>query len=138
MRPWLSSVIRAGAGAALLVGLGACGSGAPEGAPSATTCAGPTGCAAAGGSNAPADETLPTSVGCVSSRTVARDAVCKPSMTPGDALDGALGRVMLDRCTFGHTLDALATSKLDVHDPRAFADMAPLLVRSLDMTSYGA
>jgi hypothetical protein len=59
-------------------------------------------------------------------------------MSPQDPLDTALSRLSLDRCTMGHAISALETSKLDPHDPSASADMVPLLHRSMDMPRYGA
>ena len=59
-------------------------------------------------------------------------------MSPADSLDVALGKLGLDRCTAGHTLAALQASKLDPADVRAFADMVPLLERSVELPRYGA
>ncbi len=90
------------------------------------------------GGGVPANETVPKSVACVASPPVVLEAACAPKMSPADSLDQALARVSRDRCSFGHTLSALETSKLDVADPRAFVDMAALLQRSLDMPAHGA
>ena len=135
------NVLFHGARIAALLFTAACSVSAPGATDSDAQCRTGGACAAAGTGDddaAAANETIPGFVACVTSPVVARPVACTAMMSPADSLDTALAKVSRDRCSFGHTLAALETSKLDVADPRALVDMAPLLQRSLDLPAYGA
>ncbi len=119
---------------AALVG-GGCGSASDGGAATTTNECAAAGTCSAG--DAPSD-TRPAAAICVTSPAIVRGGSCAAHASPTDALDDALGRIGLDRCTLAHSATDLAVGKLDPRDPRAMADMLPSFARPLGMPAYGA
>ena len=98
-------------------------------------------CAASGSCGAGtvgAQDSHPASAVCVASPVVDRAAACAAKAAPPDALDEALGKIALDRCSLGHKTSDLAVGALDPRDPRAMPDMLPLFAHPLGLPAFGA
>jgi hypothetical protein len=98
-------------------------------------------CAANGActsATAGAQDSHPLSAVCVATPVVARGAACAARATPPDAVDDALGKIALDRCSLGHGPTDLAVGALDPRDARAMPDMLPLFAQPVGLPAYGA
>lgn len=86
------------------------------------------------------DIASPPAPACIISPSVtpfATGACDAPKPATPDAFDEALGRVGLNRCTFGFDAKHVPASGWDLADPRRLPDYEPLLLRPLRLPSYG-
>jgi len=116
---------------ALLVAVPACSKEEPSPQPSAITDAAP---------EAETETEVPSAPACITSPTPTPfpTAPCdSPRPAAPDMFDEALGKVGLDRCTFGFDKKLVAQSGWDLNDVRRLPEFEPLLLRPLRAPSWG-